>query len=241
MTTKALIILTYNEINGSEAVFADIPFDLFNEVLVVDGGSTDGTIEFWRKKGFKVVVQDIKGRGAGFVLGSSLTTSDIMLFYSPDGNEDASDIPKIINKLEEGYDIVVATRFGKGGSSEDAGFIRALGNKIFTLMIRLFFKVPTTDAVNGFRGIYREKYDTLKLPNSKFEVEFQMTVRSGKLRFKYAEIPTHEADRIGGYSKAGTIAVGWAFVKLFFKELFIGKRFLDREFDNSLGKYKIQD
>jgi len=239
VTTKALIILSYNEIEGSKAVYDQIPFDLFDELLVVDGGSTDGTVEYWLEKGHRVAIQGIPGRGSAFVLAQALTTSDILLYFSPDGNENPNDMKKIIEKLDQGSDLVVATRFGKGGSSDDAGIIRSFGNKMFTFLIRLFFRVPTTDAVNGYRGIYRNKFELLNLPNSKFQIEFQMTVRAGKMKINYDEVPTHEGDRIGGFSKAGTISVGWSFVKLFFSELFTGKRFLNKKIDQDLGEYKI--
>lgn len=240
MNKNALIILTFNEIEGSKAVYEDIPFDLFDKVLVIDGGSQDGTIDFWLDQGHDVVLQDIKGRGSAFILANNLVQTEYFVFFSPDGNENPSDIPKLITEIEaENTDLVIATRFGKGGKSEDAGLIRSFGNKMFTWMIRLFFRAKVTDAVNGFRAIKQEKFNQLKLPNSKFEIEFQMTVRSGKLKYNIVEIPTFEADRIGGFSKAGTLSVGFAFVKLFLKELFIGKRFLNQDYDHSSGDYKL--
>ena len=66
----------------------------------------------------------------------------------------------------------------------------------------------------------------LNLPYSRFEIEFQMTIRASKLKYKIVEIPTIEYERIGGISKAGSLSVGISYLKVVFKELIIGRRFL---------------
>lgn len=231
MTINTLLILTYNEIDGSKALYDKIPFDLFDEVYVIDGNSTDGTIEFWKDKGHNVYLQKIPGRGAAFVEGVDITKGENILFFSPDGNENPTDIPKLLSELEN-YDLVIATRFGKGGESEDATWFRRFGNNLFTFVVNLFFRAKVTDAVNGFRAIKRDKYIKLNLPPSKFEIEFQMTSRAGKLKYKIKEIPTHEGDRIGGYSKAGSFSVGFSYIKVLIREIFIGKKFLKKVDEN---------
>ena len=228
MIKNTLLILTYNEIEGSKSLYNKIPFDLFEEVVIVDGNSSDGTIEFWKEKNHEVYIQKIPGRGAAFVEGVEITKGENMVFFSPDGNENPLDIPKILEHLENN-DLVIATRFGKGGKSEDATWFRRFGNKMFTFMVNLFFKAKVTDAVNGFRGIKRDKFLKLNLPPSRFEIEFQMTSRAGKLKYKIKEIPTFEGDRIGGYSKAGSFSVGFSYIKVLIKEIFIGKKFLKKE------------
>jgi len=228
MVSSSLHILTYNEIEGSKSLYDKIPFDLFDEVLIIDGNSSDGTIDFWREKGHKVYIQKIPGRGAAFIEGVANTTGENLIFFSPDGNENPADIPKIIKELEKN-DLVIATRFGKGGRSEDATWFRRFGNNMFTFLVNLFFRAGVTDAVNGFRGIKRNKFEQLNLPPSRFEIEFQMTLRAGKLKYLIKEIPTFEGDRIGGYSKAGSFSVGFSYIKVLIRELFIGKNFLKNE------------
>ena len=226
MTKKTLLIITFNEINGSKALYDKIPFNLFDEVYVIDGNSSDGTIDFWKEKGHNVIIQKIPGRGAAFVEGVDITTGDHILFFSPDGNEDPEDITKLLDTLEGECDLVIASRFMKGSKSDDVTWFRRFGNNLFTFLINLFFRTKVSDAVNGFRAIKREKINKLNLPPSKFEIEFQMTARAGKLKYNIIEIPTYEKDRIGGYSKAGSFSVGFSFIKLLIKEVFIGKKFL---------------
>ncbi len=224
--TIALVLLTYNEIEGSRELFSQIPFNLFDRVILVDGGSTDGTIEFWKEKGIEVMKQRSPGRGTAFIIAQDCCKEDILLFFSPDGNEDPKTIPDLIKSLIGGADLAIATRFGKKSQSYDATGIRRFGNLLFTFLVRFLFRAKVTDAVNGFRAIWREKMIKLNLPYSRFEIEFQMTIRAGKLGYQIKEVATTEFERIGGVSKAGSFSVGSSYIKVFLKELFIGKKFL---------------
>jgi glycosyltransferase involved in cell wall biosynthesis len=198
---------------------------LFDRLILVDGGSSDGTIEFWQEHGIEVIEQRSKGRGTAFILALEACTEDILLFFSPDGNEKPEDIPNLLTAVESGADLAIATRFGKGAKSFDAEGHRRFGNLFFTFLVNLFFRGSVTDAVNGFRAIRRQKMQQLKLPFSRFEIEFQMTIRALKLRFVIVEVPTTELERIGGFSKAGSLSVGISYLKILLKELLVGKRF----------------
>jgi len=225
--TKALIILTFNEIHGSRALADKIPLALFDNILLVDGGSTDGTREFWESKGIRIANRRSPGRGSAFVIAFEECKEDILLFFSPDGNEDPNDISRLLDVILTS-DIVIATRFGKGGTSDDAEVLRTFGNLFFTAICRLLFRAKVTDAVNGFRAIWRNKMNILNLPPSRFEIEMQMTIRASKCNMKITEVPTHEFDRIGGVSKAKSIDVGLSYLKLFLKELLLGKQFIKK-------------
>lgn len=229
MATKALVLLTYNEIDGSRALYHKIPFNLFDRIFLVDGGSTDGTIEFWKEHGIEVINQRSPGRGTAFIIAQDNSEEDILLFFSPDGNEDPNDIPKLLKAIELGADLCVATRFGKGSKSFDAVGHRLFGNLFFTTLINIFFRTKVTDAVNGFRAIKRDKMKILTLPYSRFEIEFQMTIRAAKMRYRVVEIPTTEYNRIGGRSKAGSFSVGISYLKVLIKEILIGKRFIHKK------------
>ena len=224
--TKALVLLTYNEIDGSRALADRIPYGLFDNVLLVDGGSTDGTREFWKSSGIPIAARRSPGRGSAFIIAFEECHEDVLLFFSPDGNENPDDIPKLLEALQDA-DIAIATRFGKG-TSQDAGVIRTFGNLFFTAVCRILFRAKVTDAVNGFRAIWRKRMALLNLPSSYFQIEMQMTIRASKLGMKLAEVPTHEYERIGGVSKAKSFDVGFSYFVLFLKELLLGKRFINK-------------
>ena len=108
---RALVLLTYNEIEALPKLFDLIPLSAADEVFAVDGGSKDGTVAYLESKGVRVLSQPRRGRGCAFMVALETKKADVICYYSPDGNEDPADIPKIFEKLEAGgYDLVVASR-----------------------------------------------------------------------------------------------------------------------------------
>ena len=102
-----LVLLTLNEIDGVSALYDRIPFDAVDEVFAVDGGSTDGTREFFAEKGLRIVEQTSRGRGEAFRIAFEVAESDALIFFSPDGNEAPDDIPKFRGQLEEGQIMIL--------------------------------------------------------------------------------------------------------------------------------------
>lgn len=227
---STLVVLTLNEIEGVKEIYKHIPFASLDEILVVDGGSIDGTVEFFRSWSIRVVVQKQKGRGDAFHLAKKEAKGDCLVFFSPDGNEDPKDIPKLIEKIKEGYDIAICSRFAKGGHNEEDEALlpwRAWANRIFTFLANLFWNRGKyiTDTINGFRAITKESFDKIKIDAPGFVIEYQMSIRAMKLNLKVAEIPTYEGNRIGGESTAKSIPTGILFVKFLIRELFSGSNF----------------
>ncbi len=116
--SRCLVILTLNEIEGIRALFDRIPFDSVDEILCVDGGSIDGTREFLQERGLTVLSQTSKGRGEAFRLAAQHANSEVLCFFSPDGNEDPADIPKLFSVIEDGSDMAIARRFGLDAHNE---------------------------------------------------------------------------------------------------------------------------
>jgi len=223
---SSLVILTLNEVEGIKALLEEIPFDKFDECFVVDGGSTDGTIEFLKEKGIRVISQDKKGRGEAFRIASNVAKGDILVFFSPDGNENPADILKLKEAIEEGYDMAIASRFLPGAKSEEVGKLfpyRDWGNQFFTFLTNLFFKGNLSDSLNGFRAVRKDKFKEFKVTASYFAIEYQMSIRAMKLKQRVKEIPTIEGQRIGGQSTDRTISTGLNLLKVLLKELRLGK------------------
>lgn len=225
--TKTLVLLTYNEIDGLKKLWKKIPFDCADEIVAVDGGSTDGSREFLQKKGVRILDQEIKGRGEAFRVALNNTKGDILLYYSPDGNEDPLDIPLLFAKIEDGCDLAIASRFMKSSrNEEDHCFFkwRAWVNQAFTFIANTLWNsgAYVTDTINGFRAIKRSVLTRLNTCERKFPIEYQISIRAMKLKLKICEIPTIEGQRIGGRSKAESFPVGWDHIKVFLRELFNG-------------------
>ena len=227
---SSLIILTLNEIEGVRTLYDRIPFDAVDECFVVDGGSIDGTVEFFREKGIKVVPQEIKGRGEAFRIAVKRAEGDHLIFFSPDGNEDPGDIPKLLELLAMGYDIAIASRFLSGSQNEEDDLRfpwRAWANRAFTLIANIIWNTNRnyiTDTINGYRAIKKEAFNKLNISAPGFVIEYQMSIRAMKLGLKVVEIPTVEGQRIGGVSTAKSIPTGLLFLKFLLKEIMKGSK-----------------
>ena len=225
---NTLVILTYNEIEGIRQLYDKIPFDKIDEYFVVDGGSTDGTLEFFTNKKIPIVLQEKRGRGEAFRIGIEKAKGENLVFFSPDGNEDPMDIIKLFMRLEAGYDMVIASRFLPTSRNEEDDLIfpwRAWVNRIFTFIANTIWKGTITDTINGFRGVKKISFARMNPTTHSFTIEYQLSIRAMKLKMKVAEVPTYEGNRIGGVSKAKSIPVGIMFVKFLIRELFTGLRF----------------
>lgn len=221
---STLVILTLNEIEGIKAIYKKIPVFSVDEVLVVDGGSIDGTVEFFKKQGLKVIIQTLKGRGEAFRVARKEAKGDYLIFFSPDGNEDPDDIPRLIKKLEEGNDMVIASRFMKGSRNEEDDILfpwRAWANRAFTFLANILWnrKQYITDTINGYRATTKDAFDKMKIDAPGFVIEYQMSIRSMRLGLKVCEIPTYEGERIGGESKAKSICTGLIFLRFLIREI----------------------
>lgn len=226
MTPATVVVLTLNEIDGVTDVFPKLPLHAIDEILVVDGGSTDGTLEFFGARGVRVIRQERRGRGEAFRLAARHARHDFLVFFSPDGNEDPDDIPKLIGGLAAGHEMVIASRFMVGASSEDDDkFLfasRRWGNVLFTRLANVLCgrgRPCITDTINGYRAITREAFERLRPDAEGYAIEYQMSIRALQLGLRVHEIPTRESPRIGrGVSKLNAIPVGFRFLALLVRE-----------------------
>jgi len=229
--STTVIIPTKNEIKGVKVVLPKLNKEWADEWLVVDGRSTDGTVEEAGKLGFKVIKQKGNGLGDAYRIGVKNSHSENVLFFSPDGNCIPDDIPKLIKKMDEGdYDIVQISRFGKNGISEDDTWITAFGNRMFTFLVNAFFGGKFTDALFGFKIIKKNVFEELNLDGEFLTLEQQISIRSCKNHLKTFEIDGREPKRIGGEAKMKPLTTGR---QLSFQ---IIKEFTRWDFKKSKGK-----
>jgi len=229
-TKATLVILTLNEIDGLKSIFPKIPVRDIDDVFAVDGGSRDGTTDFFKNNNIQVYTQTKPGRGEAFRIGIEKAKYQDIVFFSPDGNENPDDILPIIKYLENGFDMVIASRFMPGSRNEEDEKtfpFRKWTNEIFTMLANLFWNRNTyvTDTINGFRGIKKDAFLALRPDGPGYVIEYQLSIRSMKLKKKIKELPTQEGHRIGGASKSKSIPTGLLFLKYLIREVFIGRNF----------------
>ena len=203
-----VFVLTLDEIDGTSEIMPQVKKEWADEIVFVDGGSTDGTIEKAHELGFRVIHQKNKGEGNACRVGTDATDSDYVMFFSPDGNDVPEDIPKLIQKTKEGHDVVHISRFGPDSKSDDANWLEYFGNKMFTFLVNTFFGGNYTDALNGFRIIKRDIWDELKTDAQYLNIEQQTCIRLAKLKIPIFEIEGREPKRIGGERKMRPLTTG---------------------------------
>jgi glycosyltransferase involved in cell wall biosynthesis len=194
----------------------------------MDNHSNDGTVEFLEEHDVNVIQQKNPGRTNALIEAIEHASGDIIVNLSSDGNENPEDIPKILKKFEEGYEMVTASRFlpeSKVDVEDDKLRIRVFGNKICAMLVNLCWGTNVTDTTNALRGFTKSCYKRAKLNTFGYTENFQLTIRCGKLKIKTTEIPTQELPRIGGVVKADTKGVMTDMIKVFLHELKIGNNF----------------
>ena len=227
-----LVIPTLNEIEGLKITIPRIDKSLFEEILVIDAKSTDGSVEYIQnQENIKLVTQKSSGLTGAMVEAINLVKTDYVVEFSPDNNCTPEELACIVEKLKEGYDIVVVSRYLGDAVSEDDTLITGIGNWFFSKMIRYLGNYPITDALTMFRGykvdIVRDKLFKKYLSTGHI-FEPLISAYGNLMNFKYIEIPGTEHKRIGGEAitdnklnviKAG-ISISIMVFRLYLKKFF---------------------
>ncbi len=196
-----LIFFTINEIDGMRAIMPQIKKEWYDQLIIVDGGSTDGTVEYARENGYYIFQQSKKGAGVAFLESMAKATGDIVIIFSPDGNSVPERIPELIEKMKEGYDVVICSRYLDGAKSEDDDIVTAFGNKMFTGMVNLLYGAKVTDCLVMYRAYKKDIVERLGINTSAVSWGSQVLCRAAKKKMKIGEIPGDEPARIGGVRK----------------------------------------
>lgn len=196
--TITLFIPTKNEIDGLKAIMPRIRPEWVDEVFILDANSTDGTKEYLHSLGYEVVDQKTKGVKAAFWEAFDQIKGDVIIPFSPDGNSIPEDIPKLIEKIGEGYDIVIASRYFGGTRSQDDDFASALANRVLTGIINFCFRTKYTDAIGMYKAFKKQHLYTLGIDQHKNEhSEIMLPARGARYGLRVIEIPSPEPPRLG--------------------------------------------
>ena len=201
---KLLLLPTLNEKDAIAKIAEEIP-PWFDKVLVVDGGSTDGTVEEAKKVGFDVMQQRY-GKGKGYGVRTAMeeflkSDYDILVMVDADGTCVLEDTKKMIDLIERGEaDVVIGTRIlSKKRQKGSMHPIVWFGNLLASLLISIPFLKLFSDIQSPYWAFNRKAVETLlpRLKASKFEIETEMFARSNKMRLKVKEVPVGYRKRIG--------------------------------------------
>jgi hypothetical protein len=174
---KARVFLTRSEIDG--------------EILVADNGSTDGSPAIARENGARVVDVPLRGYGSALSAGICAARGRYIIMGDSDDSYDFSKLDSFVDKLREGYDLVMGNRF-HGGIMPGAmpALHRYFGNPLLTAVGRLFFRSPCSDFHCGLRGFSREAISRLALRAPGMEFASEMVVKATVAGLRICEVPT---------------------------------------------------
>jgi glycosyltransferase involved in cell wall biosynthesis len=182
-----------------------------DEVIVVDGNSTDRTIEVALsiRADTVIVVDRVPGKGAALRAGFAAATGDYVVMLDADGSMDPLEIDRYVAALDAGHDLAKGSRFMPTAGSADISLLRQFGNVALMTVANVLFRTRQTDLCYGYAAFRREAIVPLRLDANGFEIESQLFLRAIANGLAVTEVPSFEAPRRSGASNLNTFRDGW--------------------------------
>jgi glycosyltransferase involved in cell wall biosynthesis len=215
----SVVVPTLNEERNLPQLFASIP-DIVDEVVLVDGYSTDRTVALAKelRPDIVVVYQTRKGKGNALCQGFEAANGDIIVMLDADGSTNPSEIPSYVGTLLAGADFAKGSRFMQGAGTSDMELHRYLGNQFFVWVVRLLFGGRYTDLCYGYNAFWAWTLPLLDLDGDGFEIETMMNVRAIQAGLHVAEVPSFENRRFMGLSNLRAFPDGLRVLRTILKE-----------------------
>jgi CheY-like chemotaxis protein len=225
--TVSVVIPTYNEAENLPLVLPYLPMEGIDEVILVDGRSSDGTVDVAKRlmPSIKVLFEPTPGKGAALRSGYRAASGDIIIGMDADGSHDPREIPRIVRALLEGADFVKASRFAPQGGTTDMPRYRRMGNAAFVHLANLLFGCTFTDITYGYHAFWRNCLDEIQFDDiDGFDFEIAFYLRAVRERLRIVEVASFEGYRFSGMGKLKTIPDGWLILMRILREWEAGMR-----------------
>jgi len=221
-TRVNVIIPTLNEKQNIGNIIYRLKKVGCNDILIVDGHSNDGTADYARMLGAKVIIQNGQGKGGALreAFEDSCLDGDVIVIMDADGSMAPEELSLFAKAVESGADVVKGSRFLPQGGSEDLTPMRRVGNMILTGILNFLFLTDYTDLCYGYIAFKKEALNRLSncLASENFEIETEICVKSKSLGLSVVEIPSFERSRVYGKSNLRTFRDGVRILKLLVRE-----------------------
>jgi glycosyltransferase involved in cell wall biosynthesis len=231
----SVIVPTRNEAKNLEIILPAIAAvrPAVHEIIVVDGNSSDGSLETARRvlPGVTTITQTRKGKGNAMACGFAAATGDVIVMFDADGSADPAEIPAFVAALVAGADFAKGSRFTSGGGSDDITLLRKSGNAGLNGVANALFGTSYSDLCYGYNAFWADILPVLELPDTKapapeegmlwgdgFEIETVLNCRIAAAGLKITEVPSIERQRMFGDTNLRTFADGTRVLRTLFAE-----------------------
>ena len=249
--TVSVVIPTLNEARNVAEVLPRLPLGI-DQVVLVDGGSDDGTVAVARQilPDITVVQQTRRGKGNALACGFAAATGDIIVMMDADGSTRPEEIPRFVATLvESGADFAKGSRFVPGGGSHDITRFRRAGNKVLNLLVNMLCRTKYTDLCYGYNAFWRRCLPVFSLDHSNnvavtdaaemrwgdgFEIETLINIRAAGASLQVVEVPSVEHRRLYGRSNLHAFSDGLRVFRTIFVE-WRSRYVSDTEADGNMG------
>jgi len=200
----SLCLIVWNELQGCKTDVPHLPRTHFDEIFAIDGGSTDGTVEYLESQGIAVHRQRKRELNGAYVHANAIANGDAVVVFFPKGTLRISDLLQFRPLLEKGSELVIASRQLSGSVNEDdTQFWRprkwaVLGLAATASLIWRREGAWVRDILHGVKGWRRSAFDRMKVLDTGLSIDLEMVVRAYKLRIPRMEFPTMEVSRAYG-------------------------------------------
>src|SRR6476620_4853503 len=178
------------------------------EVIVADNASDDGSPELAKEAGALVVHEPRRGYGSAYLAGFAAAQGDYVVMADADLTYDWNDIPRFVEKLDEGAQLVMGDRMDNIHPGAMPWLHRYVGNPILSGILNFFFRTGVRDAHCGMRGFRRDILPQLDLRTTGMEFASEMVIRASKEKLDIRQVPIEYRPR-GGESKLSAFRDGW--------------------------------
>jgi glycosyltransferase involved in cell wall biosynthesis len=202
----SVIIPAFDEEDSIGRVLTAIPRDWVQEIVVVDGGSTDNTTAIARTAGARVICEPQPGYGRACAVGAAAAGGDILVFLDADGADDPGHIPNLLAPILAGQaDMVLGSRLTRKMAPDAMPWHQRFGNQLAARLIRWLHGLPLTD-LSPFRAIRRESLLVLGMEEMTYGWPTEMIVKGALRELRIVEVAVPYRPRLGGHSKiSGTV------------------------------------
>ena len=256
--TVSVVIPTLNEAANIAHVLPKLPAGV-DQVVLVDGGSTDGTVEVARRlrPDMTIIQQTRRGKGNALACGFAAATGDIIVMMDADGSTHPAEISRFVEELvKSGADFAKGSRFVPGGGSSDITSLRRAGNSVLSTLVNTLCRTHYTDLCYGFNAFWRRCLPALDLEHASsgimpesggsdrepmqwgdgFEIETLITIRVARASLRVVEVPSFEHGRLHGQSNLNAFSDGLRVLRTILAE---GRRRSSKDAEQATGMAAI--